>query len=205
MELPETIATLTINDLLVTSKHSHHLRTTYHSIQMREYLEDSNKWTGNTIETIWWKIHGSSIESNKQGKTTLQKFVHGRLPCNYRNNKYYPYKPKYCTKCGEQQDEKQMHFLQCTSCPERVSKRQEFITALRNMLISTGTHETTTRILIHNISSYLNQQPRMSLQEIAPDASEFFKKTVHEQDKIGWDQFLRGRLSINGESYITTI
>jgi hypothetical protein len=53
-----------------------------------------------------------------------------------------------------------------------------------------------------HITSYLNHEPHVNVNEIAPDASPFFKQTVLEQESIGWDQILKGRLSIKwGELY----
>jgi hypothetical protein len=202
IQLPNTRAKLCSNELEVTANQSYHLKTTFHSIQMREYLESSNNWKGKTIDNVWWKIHGSSIESIKKGKTTIHKFIHGRLPCNQRNHRYYPYKPKCCKLCGDNQTEDQMHFLQCKSCPERGKRRIEFFRELQNNMISTGTHETTTRTLLSHITSFLQQEDYKNINDIAPDASPHFKQTILDQEQIGWDQLLKGRISIKwGELY----
>jgi ribonuclease HI len=202
LRTPTTKATLSINGELVTSAQSASLRKIYHSIQMRKFLEESNKWKGKTIDTIWWKVHGPSIEAMRSEKTTIQKFIHGRLPCNQRNNLYYPYKPSYCSTCSTDTVEDQMHFIICKCCPERQTRREQFIKELKNQLVSVGTHETTTRFLMYNITSIINDKPIIDLGEIAPDASKFFLATNLEQSKIGWDQILKGRLSIKwGELY----
>jgi hypothetical protein len=202
LNIPSSRATLNINGLAVTSGQSASMRQIYHSIQMREFLENSNNWNGNTIDTVWWKVHGPAIAAMGQEKTTIQKFIHGRLPCNQRNNKYYPYKPSLCSTCTEDTIEEQLHFLKCKCCPERQSRRERFLKELKNNLISLGTHETTTRVLMYNISSCINDEPIKELHEIAPDASIYFKSTIHKQQKIGWEQLLKGRFSIKwGELY----
>jgi hypothetical protein len=55
---------------------------------------------------------------------------------------------------------------------------------------------------MHNISSCINEEPYNNIKDIAPNASKFFETTVQEQQKIGWEQVLKGRLSRKwGELY----
>jgi hypothetical protein len=133
LDLPHAEEILKINGELVTSKQSSSLRQIFHSTQMREFLNTSNKWTGPTIDNIWWKIHGPCIETMGKEKTTIYKFIHNRLPCNERNNLYYPYKPSKCTMCPDI-NEDQMHFLKCKNCMERNKRRDQFFKEIKTTL-----------------------------------------------------------------------
>jgi hypothetical protein len=197
-------ATLIIDGKEVTSNISHHLRKAAYSKEIKDLLNKYNKWKGDTIDNIWWKIHGPCIdETIGKEKIFIQKFIHGTLPCNYRNNKKYPYKSKYCTMCNDQQTvEDQMHVLKCKKCPERVSRRDQFQKDLQRLLITLGTQETTTRVITQYIGDYLQEKSFKDIKTITPDASIHLRNTLIEQNKIGWENFLKGRICIEwGELY----
>jgi ribonuclease HI len=112
-------ASLEINNLLVTYKHKHILRKLYHSMQLREYMVEVNNWSDKDPDNIWWEVHEASIRGLSTAKRQfIQKFIHKKLACNYRQQKYYDYKPGLCM-CCQTEVETQDHIFRCTSCPQR--------------------------------------------------------------------------------------
>jgi hypothetical protein len=65
------------------------------------------------IDNTWWKVHKSTINDLRSHKRTfIQKFIHIKLPSNYRQNKFYKYLDPVCTKCLEE-SETQEHIWKC--------------------------------------------------------------------------------------------
>jgi hypothetical protein len=112
VDTPHTTAHLLLESKRVTSKHSTIMKENYHSIELREFMTDSNDWDTEVLDDIWWEIHGQALSSfHIENRTTLQKFIHKRWACNDKENKYYEYKTDMCKKCGDI-TETQLHVLQ---------------------------------------------------------------------------------------------
>jgi hypothetical protein len=188
-------ACLYIQGKHVPSNHSKVIRDAYHSQGIIKYLKTANNWSQSTFNSIWWSVHGKAIHKLTMGqKTTIQKYLHNRLPSNYRENLYYPYLTKYC-KCCENETETQEHILICTSCEKRNKLRTTYILNLKNYLQSTFTNEVMIRVIIHYVSQWLVGQQGATLIEIAPDATYKIRQAVEAQHTIGWGHFLKGRIA----------
>jgi hypothetical protein len=69
-------------------------------------------------------------------------------------------------------------------------------------MIKLGTNTTTMKVLVAYIKAWLMNDEPPCLSEIAPDASKYLIEAVNDQNKLGCDQWLRGRISIKwGELY----
>jgi hypothetical protein len=51
------------------------------------------------------------------------------------------------------------------------------------------------RVIIHQISQWLNNLPASDLNDIVPDAGQELQKAFEAQTKIGWHNLLKGRVS----------
>jgi predicted RNA-binding Zn-ribbon protein involved in translation (DUF1610 family) len=127
-------ASLCINNLLVTASNKKELRRAHQSMDLREYMIESNKWENNVPEMIWWDVHEKSMYSTTYDKRrVIQKFIHNKLPCNYRQNKYNDYKPSLCGAC-KTTIETQDHIFQCTECPARKILRNKYCLELNTIM-----------------------------------------------------------------------
>jgi hypothetical protein len=121
---PTNKAMLLIDDKPVTANHRQNLRDAYHSIQLKEYFWSKYQWSELDVKDIWWSIHGKSMSCftiNQQ--TTLNKYIHRRLPCNQRENLYYAYIEPVCYNC-KQEVETQDHVIQCNEREERINMKK---------------------------------------------------------------------------------
>ena len=50
-------------------------------------------------------------------------------------------------------------------------------------------------VIITYIEAWLNNQPKPNMSIIAPEASNILKLAVESQNRLGWNQFIYGRLS----------
>jgi hypothetical protein len=65
------------------------------------------------------------------------------------------------------------------------------------------TNKTTAQVISHLVAAWLNKsETQPDMKEIAADASSTLLQTVELQNKIGWNQFMQGRIASNwGEMY----
>jgi hypothetical protein len=134
-------------------------------------------------------------------RTTYLKFIHDRLPCNQRENKYYQYKSPMCLVCTNE-IESNDHILRCTKCQERTKSRKKYIEQLQRIMTKMGTNTTTTRVIIAHLRVWLGDTTGPKLVEVAQEASTELKQAIEDQEKIGWDQWFKGRISLKwGELY----
>jgi hypothetical protein len=111
----------------VVSKHTKTLRECYHSNKMYEFFQRKYKWGESLTNKIWWEINGKSLLNFGEAKqTTLQKYIHDRLPCNHRESKYYDYRNPICRACKDN-IETIDHILQCDKCNKRVKLRDNYL------------------------------------------------------------------------------
>jgi hypothetical protein len=188
-------ASLIINNLLVAGDHKRILRKNYLSIDLRAHLEKSNSWHKNEIDNIWWKVYEMAFNDIcKTHHKFIQKFVHNRLPCNYQQNKFYPYKNLICRACNIEV-ETQQHILTCVACPEQTKIRKKYLLELSVLLDNQRTNAATTTILLQNVKCNLNNSICESIQSMVPDATKTLLLASKQQADIGWDHWWKGRLS----------
>jgi hypothetical protein len=187
----------------VTSNHSKIIREEYHTQAIKSYLQHCNGWSNTTFEDVWWKAFGQAIHQLPMGKkTTIQKYLHNKIPYNQQEHRYYPYLAEYCRPCINV-IKTQDHTIQCAQCEERQKFRKNFILILQSYLVDNHTNKITVRMIIHQISNWVHNQPLSSLQEIAPDASPDQQVAFEAQTKIGWHNILKGRLSLQWKKLYT--
>jgi hypothetical protein len=205
--MPGELAYITINNKKISSRHSEVLSSAIESIRMRQYLCKSNNWQSKTADNIWWRIHGSTMKKFPPGeRTTIQKFLHNRLASNYKENKYYNYKSSTCSMCRkagiDDVTETQNHILQCTSSTERNQIRLQYYRELHSAMDRMGTSDTIIRVITHNVQAWVELNEPPTLSEMVPDPTQSLSDTNRAQAKIGWDNFIKGRIAMTwGELY----
>jgi hypothetical protein len=192
-ELPTNTSYLEIENQTVTSNHTNLLRQHYQSANLRTYLKYKHRWKDSTIDKIWWLVNGNAMKKYSEGRRTqLQKYIHQKLPTNYRNNKYYPFKPDQCSACNNCK-ETQEHMFQCNKCDTRNDIKTKYLKELKSLLDNLRTNETTTRVILSYLGAWLDNKQPPEIEQIAPEASVYLTQAISEQTEIGWNHFLYGR------------
>jgi hypothetical protein len=172
------------------------LHDAYTTITLRKHLQTSNNWNGKFLEKLWWKPCGVELLSRPKGEhKMLIKYLHNRLPCNKKQNRYYGYLPNTCCLCRNI-EETQNHILQCKTCEKREDQRIQYLYNLNKYLIDSHTNEETRVVIIQFLTTWLNQQPLPEMQTLIPEASPTLKKAVAEQSEMGWEHWFKGRLTM---------
>jgi hypothetical protein len=121
----------------------------------------------------------------------IQKYIHNRWACNYRENKFYQYRSEKCKLCPE----KQHHIIQCPHCTKREYLRKEHGHNINKYFVNTETNPAPSRVLKHYIMSWINDKTPELLNNLMDDASPKLSQAVTDQMEIGWENFMKGRLS----------
>jgi RNase H len=138
--LPSLRVKMTMDDKQITASYTTIMREAYTSIDLRNHLKISNNWSDNIMETLWWKPLGSAMSDRPSGEhRTLVKFLHNRLPCNRKQNRYYGYISPNCHMCT-QTEENQDHILRCTGCQSRQERRNKYLIELQKYLEESRTN-----------------------------------------------------------------
>jgi hypothetical protein len=91
--------------------------------------------------------------------------------------------------------ESQIHILQCKACEHRAKIRDEYIKKFVKHFEDHRINETTTRVVIANVRAWVNQTRQPTMQNLAPNASNLLVAAVREQNRLGWYQWFKGRIS----------
>jgi hypothetical protein len=195
INMPSTNAMLYIEGRPVTGNHRQHLRDAYHSIPLNELYRKKYGWSVNDTNNIWWTIHGKAMSCfTLDEQTTLNKYIHRRLPCNHRENIYYPYHDPLCQNCKEE-IETQDHILRCNANEERNKIKKKYLRDLHITLVNNNTDNIVRRIIMECTYAWLNNQDLPALENITDDITEELRYAYNSQLILGWDHFVRGRLT----------
>jgi hypothetical protein len=184
-------ASVMINNQLVTYGHKKIFRDIYQSMDLREYFLHTYNWSNKTVDSIWWGAHGTILKSLGNDKRRfVHKFIHNKLPCNYRQNKYYKYKPDKCKLCNDQ-IETQNHIFWCKECPKRQILKYKYLKDIENTMDKHRINISTKMVIVHNIKNWLTEENYITSIDIAPDASNTLQNATDEQLTLGWDNWLK--------------
>jgi hypothetical protein len=164
-------AMLYIDNKPVTANHRQNLRDAYHSIQLNEYFWKKYQWSELDVKDIWWSIHGKSMSCfTLDQQTTLNKYIHRRLPCNQRENLYYSYNEAVCYNC-KNEVETQDHMIQCIEGEDRIKLKKKYLRDLTILLINNDTDDTVLRIINECIHEWIHNKEIPPLDEITDNPS----------------------------------
>jgi hypothetical protein len=102
----------------------------------------------------------------------------------------YKYKPSIYSEI-----ETQDHIFQCKSCPECEKLQNDY--KLRLGIIQENHHTNPACMLMikHQVSNYLEKKNSLGIDTLVPNATTVLKKAANEQKLIGWDQWIKGRIT----------
>lgn len=162
----------------------------YHSIDTREYYKQKYGWLNKELDIIWWKpLEIALKKQNYTDRLAVQKFIHDFSRTKYREHMYYDYIPQTCPICTTT-IENEDHILKClvSTCHQL---RQQWIAELTKHL-TTYCPTIIKDLIIQHIHHWL--EPTIH-QTTFQDVPECLKKGLTEQGKLGWDHFIKGRIT----------
>ena len=155
---------------------------------LEKMLRDNPTWDEDTHELINWKAHSRALNRHEAKKVTIIKYLHNILPVGSLVHRYDPKYKDECPTCGAP-DEDQLHLTRCPD-PTRQVWRATTLCATRKKLEKLGTDPVIIDIVLDGISSHF--EDTLLCPNHYPDN---YWLLVASQNQIGWDNFLKGRLS----------
>lgn len=192
-ECPPTTASnsvsLRLGETIIHKDLEFHVRAAASSPELRAYMARKYHWDDWLCDCIDWFPHGRALANCAYSKrVTITKFIHGWLPINKRLHEYDKSVPTKCATCNEPV-ESQQHFLYC-NCDSRHAHR----TLLRSNLeewVGRKAPPAMKEILLKGLFEWAESNRAI----LPPNIDNATRSAAMEQEKIGWHQLWRGRLS----------
>jgi hypothetical protein len=195
---PSCHASLIIAGQRVTRNHKANIREAARGPQYFAYLRERNGWdSADILDNIDWTSHGKALHSLPvPSRLAVIKFLHRWLPTNHNLHKQNHTNPKCCGLC-QAPDEDDDHMCLCphTSATLIRAKALEDLTAA---LSACATDPTISDLLLEGCHAWFSHG-KTTIDTRAPDDHPFrevLDLAIEEQNSIGWNQILRGRLSL---------
>ena len=158
-----------------------------------QHVEKSANWDQSTTSLVDWESHQRAIKrattNSKIPEKFITKFIHNILPTGKIVNRYKPFYNPGCPSC-DHQCEDQFHLLTCPNI-ERTKWKSRMNKDLIKFCQDTKVSEELQLLLINGISDHLQDTPLEDPQQYPAS----LQVLIQDQQLIGWDQFLKGRIS----------
>jgi hypothetical protein len=194
--LPSTNARLLLGRSPITSNHKLHIRTASNLPALQAYILRRNDWTRETWDSIEWDSHTRALSKLSWAKrNTITKFLHKWLPTAHNMRKRSANNSRKCQQCPHD-DETDDHVCQCPHDGAEAIRRSG-LASLKAILTKSHTDTALQLLFIHGIESWMCDGNDM-LEVDPPHEHPFsaqLQVAIQEQNVIGWNQILRGRIS----------
>ena len=217
--IPQTRATLFINNIQITNKLQRCIRHQLYDKPFQTYLQQKYSWSKETFDQINWEAHATSVRRHKTPKERIQimKSIHGWRPTKSRLFKINEQKKlekrenisNLCPLC-QRQEETQEHVFKCTQqCVH--DHRIKCLNDLRTYCYKKNTFPPVTTILIKNLHHWMENLtivPMTTNQiikqfKVPYDIAKNISDAIHQQQNIGWNQIINGRITKKWETLAT--
>jgi len=165
------------------------LRQTMYSDSLQKTICRQQNWTASQFATVDWPAHERAFQHTWHCKRiTYSKISNKLLNTNAQNRRFYG-KPDLCP-CCQNSPETIQHMLTCSS-PEVTAfrSRQQDILWRNLALINTPS------LVLEAIKLGILSQENSSPEQLPPSSDPLVVEAVHHQTSLGWEAFLRGRIS----------
>lgn len=185
-----------IDNESITANYAVIAKRSYHSQDAREFLMKKYSWSESTINSIWWLVHSTALKKLVfHDRVRVQKCIHNRQSTKKRMKYRHPFKSNKCSKCNTIEDEN--HIMRCRVIT-RKDIRSEYLQEMSDYLSGSSTPIYVKEIIMQKITEWLELQlPTTSnTDSTISTANTYLDDAINLQNKIGWDQFIRGRITM---------
>jgi hypothetical protein len=161
--------------------------------QLVSYHTKKYLWDKATYWSINWhafKHSAKKLPINERVK--MMKFTYGWLPIGSKRTAINPESTTHCPSCNAY--ETHDHLLRCPN-PERAELRENFFAELQKCSEKHHMKSTTTTMIINCLEKWIDTRDKVTTMTTAIHSNIPLRAAVLQQNKIGWNHFLRGRIS----------
>ncbi len=183
-------AELVHNNCIVTSKLHHIISTSLHSTPVQNYIAKSTGWPVATLDKIDWDAQKMAMgHFSRTQHISITKLAHGLYQTSRKDNMYYG-ASDLCPCCRET-TETLAHIFTC---------RSPLVTD--DSLHQLGTPKKILHAITHELNEWESSLPATTpcirppyRGTVLPADCSLIQAFLEQTNDIGWDQFLRGRIS----------
>jgi hypothetical protein len=197
--LPASKCLLQIRNATIHGQFTKAIRTAASIPDLFGYYKSKNKWSHQTLHSINWQWFQSAANNYTQYTDNhLMKLVHDKLPTTNTKVKTggQHWINPICCIC-QSSPETFQHLLRCNH-PLGHHFQTHLPRAVRTYCVNKNTPSNFQSAIVIAIEDWIRQIPPL---EQTP-CSDALKKLIHSQRQIGWDQFIRGHLSTQWQTYL---
>jgi zinc-binding in reverse transcriptase/Endonuclease/Exonuclease/phosphatase family len=190
---PSTEVLLSIDGRTVTRQLGATIHAQHHLAPIRKYYKQRFLWDQSTFEAIDWDQFSAVYKKYPRHKTFFSKFGWKKLPVAGRLFKRHPSYDHRCPNC-HQDHEDDDHLFRC----HHESRRQWRSTLLGAITDRFGDFLDPDLLAIIRLglgAYFQGSSPNFSSRFPTGYSSTPYKSLIDQQNAIGWDHFLRGKLS----------
>jgi hypothetical protein len=188
-QLPLEAASVYFNSVKLSSECGAKIQFQVGRSKARRFYINSLGWFAATFDSIDWEARGKTLESKPDMfKIWLCKQGSGFCATGTNMQRWFGDEITHCPNCGTA-DENAAHLLHCPDTRRFSLFRQE-VKSLQGRLDQEHTHPELARLLPQYILGH-------SVVKFAslPIHSVDILRLAHQQDLIGWDNFMEGKIS----------
>jgi hypothetical protein len=173
-----------------------------HTSNLKSSILKQTGWAPRTLELVDFEAHKQAYHShNRVHRISISKQIHGLYQTRKRDNQFYGSAP--ACPCCQVGDETLNHVFSCMS-PDALDHRQRALKELQLALETTGIPAMVTQSIIYGIERWTASQHDSNISIRAPSRGSMVASRLlltqaftEQSSTIGWDQFLRGRVSLH--------
>jgi hypothetical protein len=183
-------AQLQIDGQTISGSYRQAIRRATSFAPLLSYIQLKNSWSTETVDMVDWQVHSAVLKARPKRSVQLTKLCHEILPTATRINKYDPRQSPNCPRCLVHLESID-HLLQCP-VPARMDWAVSTLRQLAAVSIKRSDHHD---IILDIFVSGLEHWMSGICLPVTDYPSEFHD-LIQSQELIGWNQLLRGRVSI---------
>ena len=192
---PTSNINVTIENEAITAKYAVISKRSLHSQDARVFLMKKHTWSESTVNSIWWIVHTTALQNlSFQDRDRVQKCIHNRQSTKKRAKYHHPFKCNKCSQCDHIEEEN--HILRCI-VTSRKNIRTEYLKEISDYLSGDSTPIYVKDSIVKHLKEWLQMQApeRVTTNSTNTTKNTYLDDTINLQNKIGWDQFIRGRIT----------
>jgi hypothetical protein len=202
---PNERCALFIRGIKITSNWKERLTQQLLDGDLQEYLTEKEQWTTHSFQTICWKRHETALKRiSKARQAQTAKMCHNLRYTGGRHAKWYG-EVKPCCTCGNNEDWR--HVLTCKPLDAELIRADSW-SKLRKGTEKWGMSQDMWLTIENRVCHYTMNPKKHEHDNMPTEPSPPFGPTLYAprnrlkvafrvQSRIGWDNFLKGRLSLD--------
>jgi hypothetical protein len=196
-KFPTNKVNFKLNNKYINSHYPKLVNLAFHSMSLREHYTQKYNWKSKTIDSVWWPVYFQSLSKlPDEDKLRIKKFINNRWPTLQREQKYYnkTSTTSHCRQC-KLYSEDENHIIRCRTI-SRQKIRDRWRVEILQYLSEPHTPPTIRDAICYGLFSWLENGRNTQDKPLLPRREAEVMRVYNNQTDIGWQHFVRGRMSI---------